>query len=74
MRNNTNEFDVELSELFADTVAYLTKRKRRWLSGRYVNCTWGKHNFTEIDLDSLLFSCARLVLENRMALSLFMSC
>ena len=67
MLSNTNEFDVEVSELFADTVVYLTKRKRRWLSGRYVNCNWGKHNLTDIDTDSLLFSCARAVLENRTA-------
>ncbi|KAL8672989.1 MAG: hypothetical protein Q9168_002583 [Polycauliona sp. 1 TL-2023] len=30
------------SELSADTVVYLTKRKRTWLSGRYINSSWGK--------------------------------
>ncbi|KAL8997370.1 MAG: hypothetical protein Q9169_003352 [Polycauliona sp. 2 TL-2023] len=41
---NASAGDVNQSlELFADTVVYLTKRKRKWLSGRYINSTWGKH-------------------------------
>ncbi|KAI4238893.1 MAG: hypothetical protein LQ349_000769, partial [Xanthoria aureola] len=34
------EHEHKWPELFADTVVYLTKRKRIWLSGRYINCTW----------------------------------
>jgi len=31
---------VETPELSADTIVYLTREKRDWLAGRYVNCTW----------------------------------
>ncbi|TVY34133.1 Short chain dehydrogenase citE, partial [Lachnellula cervina] len=31
---------VETPELSADTIVFLTKEKREWLGGRYVNCTW----------------------------------
>lgn len=31
---------VETAELPAETVVYLTREKRDWLAGRYVNCTW----------------------------------
>jgi len=31
---------VETTELSADTIVYLTKEKREWLGGRYINCTW----------------------------------
>ena len=31
---------VETTELSADTIVYLTKEKRDWLGGRYINCTW----------------------------------
>ncbi|KAL8702065.1 MAG: hypothetical protein Q9201_004598 [Fulgogasparrea decipioides] len=31
---------VETPELPADTLVYLTKEKREWLAGRYINCTW----------------------------------
>ena len=31
---------VETPQLSADTLVYLTKEKREWLAGRYVNCTW----------------------------------
>lgn len=26
--------------LSADTIVFLTREKRMWLAGRYVNCTW----------------------------------
>ncbi|KAG8529986.1 uncharacterized protein KY384_005468 [Bacidia gigantensis] len=31
---------VESAELSADTITFLTREKRHWLAGRYVNCTW----------------------------------
>ena len=31
---------TETPELCADSLVYLTKERREWLSGRYVNCTW----------------------------------
>jgi hypothetical protein len=31
---------VETAELSADTIVYLTREKRDWLAGRYINCTW----------------------------------
>ena len=31
---------VETKELCADTLTFLTKEKRDWLAGRYLNCTW----------------------------------
>jgi hypothetical protein len=26
--------------LSGDTIVFLTKEKRDWLGGRYINCTW----------------------------------
>jgi hypothetical protein len=31
---------TETPELAADSVVYLTAKKRDWLGGRYVNVTW----------------------------------
>lgn len=31
---------VETPELPADTIVFLTKEKRNWLNGRYINVTW----------------------------------
>lgn len=31
---------TESAELSADTIVYLTRERREWLGGRYVNCTW----------------------------------
>lgn len=31
---------VESPELSADSIVYLVSRRRDWLGGRYVNCTW----------------------------------
>lgn len=31
---------VDTTRLPADTVVYLTKERRDWLNGRYINCTW----------------------------------
>lgn len=31
---------VETPELSADSIVYLVSRKRDWLGGRYINCTW----------------------------------
>ena len=31
---------VDTPELTADTIVYLTKKRRLWLAGRYINCTW----------------------------------
>lgn len=30
----------EEPELAADTIVFLTSRKRNWLAGRYIDCTW----------------------------------
>jgi len=27
-------------QISADTIVFLTREKRPWLSGRYINCTW----------------------------------
>lgn len=32
-------------ELAADTVTFLTKEKREWLAGKYLNCTWDIDEF-----------------------------
>lgn len=31
---------TETPRLSADTITFLTREKRTWLGGRYVNCTW----------------------------------
>lgn len=31
---------VETPELSADSITFLVSRKRDWLGGRYINCTW----------------------------------
>jgi hypothetical protein len=31
---------IDTAELSADTIVYLTKQKRAWLGGRYINCAW----------------------------------
>lgn len=31
---------TETTEICGDTLVYLTREKRDWLAGRYVNCTW----------------------------------
>ncbi|KAE8446444.1 hypothetical protein EG329_012049 [Mollisiaceae sp. DMI_Dod_QoI] len=31
---------TETADLPADTIVFLTKEKRSWLTGRYINCTW----------------------------------
>lgn len=31
---------TEVPQLPADSMVYLSKERREWLSGRYVNCTW----------------------------------
>lgn len=31
---------MDTPELSADTIVFLTREKRDWLGGRYVNCTW----------------------------------
>jgi NAD(P)-dependent dehydrogenase (short-subunit alcohol dehydrogenase family) len=31
---------IDTPELMADTVVYLTQKKREWLRGRYVSCNW----------------------------------
>lgn len=31
---------TETPELSADSLVFLTKEKREWLAGRYVNVTW----------------------------------
>ena len=32
---------IETLELSANSIVYLTSKKRGWLGGRYINCTWG---------------------------------
>lgn len=29
----------------ADTIVYLTQKKREWLAGRYVSCNWDMPEF-----------------------------
>jgi hypothetical protein len=31
---------VDLPDLSADTLVFLTSEKREWLGGRYINVTW----------------------------------
>ena len=31
---------TDTPEVCADSLVFLTKERREWLSGRYVNCTW----------------------------------
>lgn len=37
---------TETPELPADALVYLSKEKREWLGGRYVNCTWDSPELT----------------------------
>jgi NAD(P)-dependent dehydrogenase (short-subunit alcohol dehydrogenase family) len=38
---------TETAELPADTIVWLTARKRQWLAGRYVNVTWDMEQLEE---------------------------
>lgn len=38
---------VETPQLCADTLTFLTKEKREWLAGRYVNVTWNMQELME---------------------------
>lgn len=40
LSNDLKHIFVETKELCADTLTFLTKEKREWLAGRYINCTW----------------------------------
>jgi hypothetical protein len=31
---------TETPRISGDTIAFLTREKRDWLQGRYINCTW----------------------------------
>lgn len=31
---------TDTSEINGDTIIYLTHKRREWLKGRYVGCTW----------------------------------
>jgi hypothetical protein len=31
---------VETPELSGDSVVFLVSKRREWLGGRYINCTW----------------------------------
>ena len=37
---------IDTPELAADTLVWMTKERRLWLSGRYVSCTW---DMTELE-------------------------
>lgn len=37
---------TEMPQLCADTLVYLTKVRRQWLNGRYINCTWDMPELT----------------------------
>ncbi|KAL8694703.1 MAG: hypothetical protein Q9218_000714 [Villophora microphyllina] len=43
--DNLKHVVVETPELPADTLVFLTKEKREWLAGRYINCTWDMPQF-----------------------------
>lgn len=38
---------TETADLSADSLVYLTKERREWLNGRYINCTWDLPELTE---------------------------
>ena len=40
---------TETPQLCADTLVYLTKERRQWLSGRYVNCFWDMPELTSAE-------------------------
>jgi hypothetical protein len=44
---------VETPELSGDSIAFLVSRRREWLGGRYINCTW--------DLPELIIKDAEIV-------------
>ena len=47
MPEDVKHIFVETPELCADTLAFLTKEKREWLAGRYINVTWDMPEFLE---------------------------
>jgi len=53
---------TETPELCADSLVFLTKERREWLTGRYINCTW--------DLPELEEMKERVVNENLLTLAL----
>ena len=36
---------IDQPELAGDTIAFLTREKREWLAGRYVDVTWDMEEF-----------------------------
>lgn len=42
---------VDTPELAADTIVWLTKERRDWLSGRYVSCTWDMEELSAMEED-----------------------
>ena len=53
---------VETVELSADTIVFLTKEKREWLGGRYINCTW--------DMPELMAKEGEIVKEDKLKVKL----
>ena len=56
------EVFTETTELPADTLVFLTKEKRDWLAGRYINCTW--------DMPELIAKRDEIVEGNKLKVSL----
>lgn len=42
---------VDTPELAADSIVWLTKERRDWLSGRYVSCTWDMEQLSAMEED-----------------------
>ena len=49
---------IETLDLSADSIVYLTSRKRDWPGGRYINCKW--------DLPELMDQKDEVVNENKL--------
>lgn len=40
MPEELQQYQTDTIQLPADTIVWLTKEKRDWLNGRYVDCAW----------------------------------
>ena len=51
---------TETPELPADSLVYLTKERREWLGGRYINCTWDLPELTSPEMKAKIVDGDRL--------------